>query len=64
MGYTRGSQMDVHDNEIKRLKALRFPRTYREATGSNFYAEPKIKSSWKSWVSLLLFIVILLAVVE
>jgi len=56
--------MDVHDNEIKRLKALRFPRTYREATGSNFYAEPKIKSSWKSWVSLLLFIVILLAVVE
>jgi hypothetical protein len=53
----------MHENEIKILKALRFPRSYREATGSNLYVESEKKFSWGSWISFSLIIAVLIAIV-
>jgi hypothetical protein len=56
--------MDMHENEIKRIKALRFPRSSREATGSNFYAPIEKKFSWGSWIVFSLLIAVLIAIIS
>jgi hypothetical protein len=56
--------MDVHENEIKRLKALRFPRSCREATGSNFYAAPEKSFPWGNWIAFSLLIAVLIAIIS
>lgn len=52
--------MDQGRREIERLKAMRFPRSYREVHGSNFEVEPK--RSKYPFVILAIVLILLIAV--
>jgi hypothetical protein len=52
--------MDQGRREVERLKAMKFPRSYKEATGCNFAVERK--SSKLPFVAFTLCLILLLAV--